>query len=195
MNRFRLALASIVIGVAGLGTAATAQDSMMIAMVPQISVDTTMSGDRIAERRDWRNYFKDISRGGIAISIDERRLSYWSPGAEHFMEFPIGAPREGPEFAKRGRTSVVRKKVDPDWRPTAAMKQRDPSLPDFLGAGPTNPLGHRAMYLGWPAYLIHGTNQPETIGTRVSSGCFRMFPQHVELLYEWVEPGTPVYVF
>lgn len=194
IRRITAAAAALTVSVFGLSGSPQAADSMMVAMAPQYGVDLSNDGARIAERRDWRNYFDDISKGGIAISVDERRLSYWSPGGERFMEFPIGAPKDE-EFERKGRTKVVRKKENPTWTPTSSMKQRDPTLPDFMEAGPGNPLGHRAMYLGWPAFLIHGTNAPTTIGGKVSSGCFRMFPQHVELLYDYVKPGTPVYVF
>ena len=194
MTRMKMALAAAIVGFAGMFGQAQAADSMVVAMAPQLGVDLSNDGTRIAEHRDWRDYFSDISKGGIAISVEERRLSYWSPGGERFMEFPIGSPKAA-EFERKGRTSVVRMKKNPTWTPTESMKQRDPSLPNFMEAGPGNPLGHRAMYLGWPAFLIHGTNAPTTIGGKVSSGCFRMFPQHVELLYENVQIGTPVYVF
>lgn len=174
--------------------ASAAGNSMLITEAPQISIDESASGNRIAESRDWRKYFSDISRGGIVISTEENRLSYWSPGAKRYLEFPVSTPRH-PSLGRLGRTEVIRKRVDPDWRPTEDMKKRDPSLPDYMPAGPGNPLGTRAMYLGWPAYAIHGTNDPSSIGRAASSGCFRLFPQHVEMLYEYVESGTPVVVY
>ena len=192
MKRLLSVLAGALLGLSGTAGAAQTVESMSAAMAPQVGMGIASSSG-IAEQRDWREYFDDISKGGIVISIDDRRLSYWSPGAERFMEFPIGAPK-AEEFERRGRTRVVDKTKNPDWTPTADMRRRDPSLPAHMEAGPRNPLGTRAMYLGWPAYLIHGTNAPMTIGRKVSSGCFRMFPQHVELLYEYVQPGTPVYV-
>lgn len=195
MRRFLTIVAAAVVGWAGLtGASRAGADSMTFAMAPSSGIESQLSSEGISERRDWREYFDDISKGGIVISIDDRRLSYWGPGGERFMEFPIGSPK-AEEFERTGRTKVVRKTVDPSWTPTASMKRRDPSLPDHMEAGPRNPLGTRAMYLGWPAYLIHGTNAPTTIGRKVSSGCFRMFPQHVELLYEYVDAGTPVYVY
>ena len=193
MKRFLTVLTAAMIGWFGAAPAQTLE-AMSVSTAPQMGVGMLTAEGGIAERRDWRDYFDSISRGGIVISIDDARLSYWSPGGERFMEFPIGAPK-AEEFERRGRTTVVRKTKNPTWTPTASMRQRDPSLPAFMEAGPRNPLGHRAMYLGWPAYLIHGTNAPATIGRKVSSGCFRMFPQHVELLYQHVEPGTPVYVY
>lgn len=193
MKRFLAVLTAAALGWIGTASAQTVE-SMTAATAPQMGLGMVAGESGIAEQRDWRDYFDSISKGGIVISIDDRRLSYWSPGGERFMEFPIGAPK-AEEFERTGRTQVVRKTKNPDWTPTASMRERDPSLPAYMEPGPRNPLGTRAMYLGWPAYLIHGTNAPMTIGRKVSSGCFRMFPQHVELLYEYVQPGTPVYVY
>lgn len=193
MKRIFPAIAAALVGLLAVTGMARA-DSMTVAMAQQVGLEPQARDSGIVEQRDWRDYFDNISKGGIVISVDDRRLSYWSPGGERFMEFPIGAPKSE-EFERKGRTTVVRKKMDPDWTPTADMRRRDPSLPTYMEPGPANPLGSRAMYLGWPAYLIHGTNAPSTIGRKVSSGCFRMFPQHVELLYEHVESGTPVYVY
>ena len=193
MRKFLSVVAGAMIGLFGSMTAAHTIDSVGAAVSPQIGMGIATSSG-VAEQRDWRPYFDDISKGGIVISIDDFRLSYWSPGAERFMEFPIGAPKSG-EFERRGRTRITEKVKNPGWTPTADMRRRDPSLPAYMGPGPENPLGTRKMRLGWPAYLIHGTNAPMTIGRKVSSGCFRMFPQHVELLYDYVEIGTPVYVY
>lgn len=146
-----------------------------------------------AEERDWRPHFRDISKGGILIDTEERRLTYWGPEGETYLEFPVAVAR-APEFEKRGRTEVVRKRTDPDWTPTPSMRKRDPSLPAYVPPGPDNPMGEHALYLGWTYYAIHGTNDPLSIGRAASSGCFRLFPEHVEKLYAEVEPGTPVVV-
>ena len=89
---------------------------------------------------------------------------------------------------------MVRKQVDPIWRPTARMRAEDPTLPEAVPPGPDNPLGNRAMYLGWSQYLIHGTNKPWGIGRRSSSGCIRMYPEDAEALFEAVAVGTKVTV-
>ena len=83
---------------------------------------------------------------------------------------------------------------DPVWRPTARMRAEDPKLPEVVPPGPDNPMGTRAMYLGWPLYAIHGTNKPWAVGRRSSSGCIRMYPEHAEELFELVEVGTKVTV-
>jgi lipoprotein-anchoring transpeptidase ErfK/SrfK len=82
----------------------------------------------------------------------------------------------------------------PDWTPPAQMIARRPDLPRHMKGGIENPLGARAMYLGSTLYRIHGSNEPETIGTAVSSGCFRMTNDDVEDLYKRVKIGTTVII-
>ena len=130
---------------------------------------------------------------GIIINLADMRLYYVAaPGAAP-QSFPIGIGREG-LTTPLGSTEVVRKKVDPTWRPTPRMREEKPELPEAVGPGPDNPLGNRAIYLGWPQYLIHGTNKPWGIGRRVSSGCIRMYPEDIEELFEKVALGTRVTV-
>ena len=98
-----------------------------------------------------------------------------------------------PELTKRGYTEVVRKATNPSWTPTANMRERNPSLPQRIAGGATgNPLGTRAMYLTWPAYLVHGTHDTRKIGRQSSSGCIGLYNQHVEELFELVQIGTQV---
>jgi L,D-transpeptidase ErfK/SrfK len=130
---------------------------------------------------------------GIVINLADMRLYFFErPGAPP-RSYPIGIGREG-LGTPVGATTVVRKRKDPDWRPTKRMREEKPELPEIVPAGPDNPLGNRAMYLGWPQYLIHGTNKPLGIGRRVSSGCIRMYPEDIELLFEQVPTGTKVRV-
>ncbi|MBR1087892.1 L,D-transpeptidase [Bradyrhizobium manausense] len=108
------------------------------------------------------------------------------------MRYGIGVGREG--FTWSGEQTVARKTEWPDWRPPADMLVRQPYLPRFMAGGPTNPLGARAMYLGETEYRIHGTNKPDTIGKRVSSGCIRLTNEDVTDLYERVKVGAKVIV-
>lgn len=142
---------------------------------------------------DWRVHFQNLDQGAILANIATRRLAFWGPRNTSFVEYPIGVP-SGPELARRGRTSVVRKRAQPTWAPTPSMRRRNPDLPSFVPAGPDNPLGEYALYLGWQYYAIHGTNDPATIGRRTTSGCFRLFPGHIRNLFDHVEIGTPVVV-
>lgn len=108
------------------------------------------------------------------------------------MRYGIGVGREG--FAWAGEQTVARKAEWPDWRPPVEMVSRQPYLPRFMAGGPGNPLGARAMYLGETEYRIHGTNKPDTIGKRVSSGCIRLTNDDVVDLYERVKVGAKVIV-
>ena len=130
---------------------------------------------------------------GIIINLADMRLYFFNKSGDPPLSFPIGIGRDGLK-TPTGVTKVTRKREDPSWRPTKRMRTEDPELPEVVPAGPDNPLGTRAMYLGWPEYLIHGTNKPWGVGRRVSSGCVRMYPEDVETLYEMVDVGTKVTV-
>jgi L,D-transpeptidase ErfK/SrfK len=135
----------------------------------------------------------DAEPEGIVINLADMRLYYFAEPGGPMQSFPIGIGREG-LLTPLGSTQVVRKQKDPTWRPTARMRAENPELPEAVLAGPDNPLGNRAMYLGWPQYLIHGTNKPLGIGRRTSSGCVRMYPEDVEYLFDVVAIGTKVTV-
>jgi L,D-transpeptidase ErfK/SrfK len=110
---------------------------------------------------------------------------------------PIGIGRVGWKTPE-GTTKVVSKERDPVWRPTASIRAEhkangDP-LPAVVPAGPDNPLGRFKFTLGWPSYLIHGTNKPYGVGLRSSHGCMRLYPEDVARLFEMVGPGTQVTV-
>ena len=139
----------------------------------------------------WQDYFDELGVGCILCDISSRALHYWGGDDETYRLFPSSVPLSE-ELTKRGYTKVVRKKVGPTWTPTASMRERDPSLPEFMPAGPGNPLGTHAMYLTWPAYLIHGTHDTRKIGRRSSSGCIGLYNEHVEDLFAQVEIGTQV---
>jgi len=108
------------------------------------------------------------------------------------LRYGVGVGREG--FAWTGVEKISRKAEWPDWTPPVEMLKRRPDLPTHMAGGPENPLGARALYLGGSLYRIHGTNEPYTIGTSVSSGCIRMMNQDVIDLYGRVGVGTKVIV-
>lgn len=129
-------------------------------------------------------------RQGIIINLAEQRLYYYDPKRGP-MTFPIGVGRDG--FGTPiGTTKIVRKQAAPTWYPTASRLAEDPPVPKVVPPGPDNPLGEFAMYLGWPAYLMHGTNKPDGVGRRVSHGCIRMYPEDIAFLFRNVPVGTPV---
>jgi lipoprotein-anchoring transpeptidase ErfK/SrfK len=129
--------------------------------------------------------------GSIYISTKERRL-YYILGNGQAIRYGIGVGRDG--FRWGGAHRVTAKKEWPDWTPPAQMLKRRPDLPRFMKGGEDNPLGARAMYLGSTLYRIHGSNEPETIGQAVSSGCFRMVNADVIDLYSRVNVGASVVV-
>ncbi|QOZ56394.1 L,D-transpeptidase [Bradyrhizobium sp. CCBAU 53338] len=127
------------------------------------------------------------------VIIDTRNtFLYFVLNDAQAMRYGIGVGREG--FSWSGEQTVARKTEWPDWRPPPEMLVRQPYLPRFMAGGPTNPLGARAMYLGETEYRIHGTNKPDTIGKRVSSGCIRLTNEDVVDLYERVKVGAKVIV-
>jgi lipoprotein-anchoring transpeptidase ErfK/SrfK len=129
--------------------------------------------------------------GTIIVQTAERYL-YLVQGGNRAIRYGIGVGRDG--FQWRGLVKISRKQEWPDWRPPPEMIERQPYLPRFMAGGPGNPLGARAMYLGATVYRIHGTNQPETIGSKVSSGCFRLINPDVIDLYDRIPVGTRVIV-
>ena len=129
--------------------------------------------------------------GTIVINTAERRLYLVQPGGTA-LRYGIGVGRDG--FRWNGVHRVTAKREWPDWRPPAEMRRRRPDLPDHMEGGIENPLGARALYLGSTLYRIHGSNEPETIGQAVSSGCFRMTNEDVVDLYDRVSVGATVVV-
>jgi lipoprotein-anchoring transpeptidase ErfK/SrfK len=129
--------------------------------------------------------------GTIIISTRERRLYLVQDGGQA-LQYAIGVGRVG--FSWSGTTRVTAKREWPDWTPPAQMRQRRPDLPQHMRGGIDNPLGARAMYLGSSLYRIHGSNEPETIGQAVSSGCFRLTNDDVIDLYSRVRVGATVIV-
>jgi lipoprotein-anchoring transpeptidase ErfK/SrfK len=129
--------------------------------------------------------------GTVVISTSERKL-YYVLGGGKALRYAVGVGREG--FQWSGVEKISNKQEWPDWRPPEDMLRRRPDLPRYIAGGPWNPLGARALYLGASIYRIHGSNEPETIGRAVSSGCIRMHNDDVVDLYNRVKVGTQVVV-
>ncbi|TNF20111.1 MAG: L,D-transpeptidase [Rhodobacteraceae bacterium] len=140
---------------------------------------------------DWRPYFSNLDNGAILVDITSRALHYWSEGAGTYRLYPTSVPLTE-DLTRRGRTSVVRKVEGPSWRPTPAMKIRNPEWPDYVGPGPDNPLGTHALYLSWTYYRIHGTHDTRKIGRRSSNGCIGLYNQHIAELFAMTKVGTQV---
>ncbi|HEU5136006.1 MAG TPA: L,D-transpeptidase family protein [Steroidobacteraceae bacterium] len=140
-------------------------------------------------------------RQGIVINAAAMRLFYYpkvKKGEQQVVHtYPIGIGKVGWKTPE-GATTIVRRTKDPVWRPTASIlaehKKNDDPLPAVVPAGPDNPLGRFAFYLGWPTYMIHGTNKPAGVGLRSSHGCIRLYPEDIAQLYELAPIGTSVRV-
>jgi lipoprotein-anchoring transpeptidase ErfK/SrfK len=137
------------------------------------------------------DYVSREAPGTVVVDTGNTFL-YLVLNGKQAMRYGIGVGREG--FTWSGEQTVARKTEWPDWRPPSEMLSRQPYLPRFMAGGPGNPLGARAMYLGETEYRIHGTNKPDTIGKRVSSGCIRLTNEDVADLYERVKIGAKVIV-
>lgn len=142
----------------------------------------------------------NVARTGLVLNLPEMRLYYFpkhKPGEKPIViTHPVSVGRMDWN-TPLGKTSIISKKKDPDWRPPQSLKDEaiaagDEPLPDIVKAGPDNPLGRYAMRLGIPGYLIHSTNKPYGVGMRVTHGCLRMYPEDIERLFEGIPVGTPV---
>ena len=156
---------------------------------PEPSTDEERPGD--ADPRQIVPFRTSEAPGTIIIDTGERYLYLVQPN-DLAIRYGIGVGRIG--FQWSGVERVSQKQEWPDWRPPPEMVGRRPYLPRFVAGGPGNPLGARAIYLGHTAFRIHGTNQPETIGHAVSSGCFRLDNADVIDLYDRVQVGAKVLV-
>jgi lipoprotein-anchoring transpeptidase ErfK/SrfK len=137
------------------------------------------------------NFNSEYPPGTIVVNTAERRLYLVLPNGEA-LRYGIGVGRDG--FRWGGVHRITAKKEWPSWTPPSDMLRRRPDLPRHMAGGIDNPLGARAMYLGSTLYRIHGSNEPETIGQAVSSGCFRLTNEDVTDLYNRVSVGATVVV-
>ena len=137
------------------------------------------------------SYAGNYAPGTVVVNTAERRLYLVLPNGQA-LRYGIGVGRDG--FRWSGTHRITAKKEWPSWTPPSQMLRRRPDLPRHMAGGVDNPLGARAMYLGSTLYRIHGSNEPETIGQAVSSGCFRMTNEDVTDLYSRVSVGTTVIV-
>lgn len=187
----RRAVLGGVVGAAGLAALPSfAQDGTTeFAQPASASVRNNISSFRMLQ---WRDYFDNLRNGAILADTTSRALHYWSEDESIYRLYPTSVPLSE-ELTRRGLTSVVQKVVNPTWRPTASMKERHPEWPDVVeGGAPDNPLGSRALYLGWTYYRVHGTHDTRKIGRRSSNGCIGLYNEHIEELYEYAKVGTQV---
>jgi lipoprotein-anchoring transpeptidase ErfK/SrfK len=203
--RIALLKSAVLLGTAGamvgIGAASAAPlplsaTSSMGALVAIVTADQAFVEDDAQSadpnlRRQVVNYARNLAPGTVVVDTDETFL-YYVLGDGKAIRYGIGVGREG--FTWAGAQSVTRKAEWPDWTPPQEMIDRQPYLPRWMAGGEGNPLGARAIYLGNTVYRIHGTNMPETIGQKVSSGCIRMLNSDVIDLYSRVDVGTKIIV-
>lgn len=140
---------------------------------------------------DWQPYFSNLKNGAILVDTKSRALHYWSDDQSIVKIYPTSVPLTE-ELTRLGRTSVTQKVVGPSWAPTPSMKKRNPEWPDFIPAGPDNPLGTHALYLSWKYYRIHGTHDTRKIGRQSSNGCIGLYNEDIQELFELANVGTQV---
>lgn len=161
--------------------------------VDESNADQPLRGRRVVVKTQ---YILPPTRKGIVINMPELRLYYFTPDKKWVYTYPVGLGRDEwrtPLF----QSKVVSKEVDPTWRPPASIRhhvleETGNLLPTEVPPGPENPLGPYALRLSAKGYLIHGTNQPFSIGKYISSGCIRLHNEDVEELFNIVPVGTPV---
>ena len=169
-----------------------APSSAVAALPPDIRPEEGEPAQLPAQfQRQVIDYPSTEPAGTIIIDTPNTYL-YLVLGHGQAMRYGIGVGREG--FAWAGTERISRMSEWPDWHPPKEMIDRQPYLPRFMAGGESNPLGARALYLGKTLYRIHGTNQPSTIGSFVSSGCIRLVNGDIEDLYGRVQVGTRVVV-
>lgn len=186
----RRAVLGAAVGVAGLAAfPALAQDGSTEFAEPASSVRNNISSFRMLQ---WQDYFDNTRNGAILADTTSRALHFWSEDQSIYRLYPTSVPLTE-ELTRLGVTSVIQKVENPTWRPTASMLARHPEWPSVVqGGAPDNPLGVRALYLGWPAYRIHGTHDTRKIGRRSSSGCIGLYNEHILELYGYAKVGTQV---
>ncbi|QHQ34060.1 L,D-transpeptidase [Algicella marina] len=178
------------LGLAAAGTALAAPAFAQVAEVPSDTggVKRRISGFTV---RKWQDHFENLDNGAILCDTEARTVYFWGSDGVTTRLYPSSVPLTD-ELTRRGRTEVTLKRNGPEWRPTPSMLERNPDLPTYVGPGPQNPLGTRALNLSWQYYRIHGTNDVRKIGRRSSNGCIGLFNEHIEELFELAEIGTQV---
>lgn len=184
------AAAGLAAGAVGLGTAAVAQQENSTEIEAEIgAVRRNISSFRALH---WQPYFANTNKGAILVDIQSRALHFWSEDQSVYKLYPTSVPVTD-DLTRRGLTEVVEKVVNPTWRPTPAMRERNPDWPEVVeGGAPNNPLGPLALYLSWQYFRIHGTHDTRKIGRRSSNGCIGLYNEHITELFALAQVGTQV---
>ncbi|WGV15265.1 L,D-transpeptidase [Fuscovulum ytuae] len=189
MGRRHFIAGAAAIGAAAALPAAAMEGSTEILPGASSSVRNNASSFRML---DWQSYFDNTRKGAILVDLTSRALHFWSEDQSIYRLYPTSVPLSE-DLTRRGRTEVVQKVVAPTWRPTPAMRERNPEWPEVVeGGSPDNPLGTHALYLSWTYYRIHGTHDTRKIGRRSSNGCVGLYNEHIQELFAFAQVGTQV---
>ncbi|MCB1343194.1 MAG: L,D-transpeptidase [Pseudooceanicola sp.] len=168
--------------------------SMTVLAAPTLlrAQDDNFSRNNISSfsNQQREDHFERLDIVSIVADTRSRALHWWSADGTDYRVYPTSVPRTD-ELTKRGYTEIVRKKVGPSWTPTASQMERYPDWKP-IPPGPENPLGTHAMYLGWPAYIIHGTHDTRKIGRRSSDGCIGLYNEMIAELFAITPIGAQV---
>jgi lipoprotein-anchoring transpeptidase ErfK/SrfK len=164
---------------------------LLMGLLPEPASARIQPPPKLKSNGEIVDFDGEYARGTIVVRTSEKRL-YYVLGDGQALRYPVAVGE--PKFQWSGESWVSSKQMNPTWRPTARMRRENPGLPISMGPGKRNPLGPRALYLGWGEYRIHGTNAPHSIGSAASSGCFRMHNADAIDLFDRVHIGAPVIV-
>ena len=164
--------------------------AQMAAQPAEIETDFSRRNVSSFLAQDWRDHFSELGAAAILADTVSRALHFWSGDGTDYRIYPTSVPKTD-ELTRRGYTKIIRKKIGPDWTPTPSQLKRFPDW-HYMPPGPDNPLGTHAMYLDWPAYLIHGTHDTRKIGRRSSDGCIGLFNAAIAELFDLTPIGTQV---
>jgi lipoprotein-anchoring transpeptidase ErfK/SrfK len=189
-SRRRFLGGAVAASAATLASPALAQMANSTEFLPSAGTTTRRNASSF-RTLEWQPYFNSLNNGAVLVDIDSRALHYWNEDQTIYRLYPTSVPLTE-DLTRRGRTEVVRKVEGPTWRPTPAMKERNPEWPDVVEPGPDNPLGTHALYLSWTYYRIHGTHDTRKIGRRSSNGCIGLYNEHIAELFALTTTGTQV---
>jgi lipoprotein-anchoring transpeptidase ErfK/SrfK len=192
MRKAALLSAGVLAALLTISTGAKAATDISVFAYPPASPESAYGEAAAAPiPREVVDYDGPYAPGSVVIDTNERRLYFILPDHQA-IKYAVGVGRPGFEWS--GVSHIANKREWPDWTPPAQMLQRRPDLPRHMEGGVDNPLGARAMYIAGTMYRIHGSNEPDTIGQAVSSGCIRMTNDDVIDLYSHVKVGATVAV-
>jgi lipoprotein-anchoring transpeptidase ErfK/SrfK len=195
LNRRRfLGTAAATLG-AGLAAPALAQNQSVYDPTSENHEVTDYTNERrnVSSFRtlEWQPYFENTTNGAVLVDTVSRALHFWSEDQTVYKLYPTSVPLTA-DLTRRGRTEIIKKVEGPTWSPTPSMKERNPEWPDFVPAGPDNPLGTHALWLSWQYYRIHGTHDTRKIGRKSSNGCIGLYNEQIKELFGLTKVGTQV---